>query len=497
MLGNATAFIGSALTLNSQLRVADNTATLPSYSFSNDTNTGLYRGGNDSIGISTSGALRMTVGHSEVISTLRVVVQPTTTNQRAILRLEADGNSNVQTFIGRAYMVGSDINATRIIVQRDAGNSLVSVSEARSGCGVTNRNLMFTEQDDGRIGVGEGNYSLFGLLDLGAMDNQFTKLPNPTNNNGCMLNIKSSTYQMANAFTLSYVATETIGRITYTDNVASSTIATGSSLQIVGEPAGGTNVSITHPYALYVVSGNSWINGQIQGNSGRALLPQYSLTTDNDSGLYSAGSDNVSISTGGVQWLTVGNANTIISTITSLTNTTPSTSTTTDALVVSGGVGIAGNLNVGRVLTGSSSFAEGNVTTPSIRFTNDTNTRIFRLGSDNIAISADGSVCFNVASKIANTNSFGDAVIFNNIPSYHLANAQLVFNYQSININSTALNDTSATVLGSIVGNPLITNIGFFFVSNNDTFVNAQQDSWIIFAAHPFKLIVPDPEHCL
>jgi len=258
-------------------------------------------------------------------------------------------------------------------------------------------------------------------------------------------------------------------------------------------------VTITNPYALYEVSGNSWINGQIQGNSGRALLPQYSLTTDNDSGLYSAGSDNVSISTGGVQWLTVGNANTIISTITSLTNTTPSTSTTTDALVVSGGVGIAGNLNVGRVLTGSSSFAEGNVTTPSIRFTNDTNTGIFRLGSDNIAISANKSVFFNVASNSANTNSFSDAGIFNNISSYHLANAQLVFNYQSMSINSTALNDTSATVLGSIAGNPLITNIGFFFVSNNDIFVNAQQGYWIIFARASFQgnsAGLPDPEHC-
>jgi hypothetical protein len=62
-----------------------------------------------------------------------------------------------------------------------------------------------------------------------------------------------------------------------------------------------------------------------------------------------------------------------------------------------------------------------------------------------------------------------------------------VFNYQSISISSTALNDTSATVLGSIAGNPLITNIGFFSVSNNDTFVNAQQGYWIIFARSSFQ----------
>ena len=203
----------------------------------------------------------------------------------------------------------------------------------------------------------------------------------------------------------------------------------------------------------------------------------------------------MSISTGGVQRLTVGNANTIISTST----TTTSTSTATGAFEVCEGVGIAANLNLGSVLTGASFFSDGNATTPSIRFTNDTNTGIFRLGSDNIAISANKSVFFNVASNSANTNSFSDAGIFNNISSYHLANAQLVFNYQSMSINSTALNDTSATVLGSIVGNPLITNIGFFFVSNNDIFVNAQQGYWIIFARASFQgnsAGLPDPEHC-
>ena len=195
----------------------------------------------------------------------------------------------------------------------------------------------------------------------------------------------------------------------------------------------------------------------------------------------------MSISTGGVERVSVGNANTIISTVTSLTNTTPSTSTTTGALVVSGGVGISGNLNVGGLLTGSFAFADGNVTNPSISFTNDTNTGMFSLAADNIAITANGSVCFNVASNSANTNTYADAGTFHRIPSYHIANAQLVFNYQNISINSTALNDTSATVIGSIAGNLLITNIGFFSVSHNDTFVNAQQGYWIIFARASFQ----------
>jgi len=72
---------------------------------------------------------------------------------------------------------------------------------------------------------------------------------------------------------------------------------------------------------------------------GNVTVPSISFVSDTNTGLYSAGADQLGIFTGGVQRLTVANANTIISTLTSLTNTTPSTSTTTGALVVSGGVG--------------------------------------------------------------------------------------------------------------------------------------------------------------
>ena len=195
ILGTTLGVLGNtAWSINPQLRTSDQSASFPSYSFINDTNTGFYHTGNDRIGVSTGGNLRMTIGSSNVSSTIPIAVQPVTANQGAIVRLKADsgtsnllqelnmetpgsgrgsgisfieaGNSNVQTFIGRAYMVGSPISATRIIAQQDAGNSPVSVFEGRSGGGVTNRNLVLTVQDDGRTALGEGNYFPLGMLDI-------------------------------------------------------------------------------------------------------------------------------------------------------------------------------------------------------------------------------------------------------------------------------------------------------------------------------------------
>jgi hypothetical protein len=77
VLGTATAFLGNtAWSITPPIRGADGTGAFPYYTFSNDTNTGFYRTGNDSIGISTGGNLRATIGTSNVTSILPIVVQP-------------------------------------------------------------------------------------------------------------------------------------------------------------------------------------------------------------------------------------------------------------------------------------------------------------------------------------------------------------------------------------------------------------------------------------
>jgi hypothetical protein len=109
------------------------------------------------------------------------------------------------------------------------------------------------------------------------------------------------------------------------------------------------------PYALYIVRGNSWINGQIQVANGTASLPQYSLRADTNKASFNSGADQIGISTGGVQRMTRGNSNANCKLHVNVSGTTASSNTSTSALVVSGGMVIDGNSNVDRnaVVNGS------------------------------------------------------------------------------------------------------------------------------------------------
>jgi hypothetical protein len=67
-------------TLTGALLLPDGSAALPAYSFSGDTNTGLWRSGADSLALVTGGAARLTVSPTATTSTLPVVLpaDPTT-----------------------------------------------------------------------------------------------------------------------------------------------------------------------------------------------------------------------------------------------------------------------------------------------------------------------------------------------------------------------------------------------------------------------------------
>ena len=70
---------------------------------------------------------------------------------------------------------------------------------------------------------------------------------------------------------------------------------------------------------------------------------------------------------------------------------TVSTNSTTGALIVSGGAGIAGALNVGGNISGSSLFAgNGSAAAPSISFSSDPDTGLYSAGTNALGLSAGG-----------------------------------------------------------------------------------------------------------
>lgn len=82
-----------------------------------------------------------------------------------------------------------------------------------------------------------------------------------------------------------------------------------------------------------------------------------------------------------------------------ITDTTQSTSTATGALIVDGGVGIVKNVFIGGTLdvTGISTFANGTVALPSIAFTSDTDSGIYRIGANNLGVGVAGAKVLDIS----------------------------------------------------------------------------------------------------
>lgn len=113
----------------------------------------------------------------------------------------------------------------------------------------------------------------------------------------------------------------------------------------------------------------------------------------------------------------LGNTGAAVTTISStqvLVNlTTNSTSTTTGALVVNGGVGIGGNLNVSGYIATSNLYVNGgnltNVNIGNITFSNTTITTTLANGT--IALTPTGTGFVNVTSTVASTNYTNGALV--------------------------------------------------------------------------------------
>ena len=134
------------------------------------------------------------------------------------------------------------------------------------------------------------------------------------------------------------------------DGIDTGSVNTASTLYIEGAPIGSSNgatTAITNPYALYVNSGASYLGGTLKISS---TTPSTSTTTG---ALQVAGGVGIGGS------LYIGNTVRIQSTVTS-------TGTTTGALVVTGGVGIGGSLYIGNTVRIQSTVTSTGTTTGAL-----------------------------------------------------------------------------------------------------------------------------------
>jgi hypothetical protein len=127
-----------------------------------------------------------------------------------------------------------------------------------------------------------------------------------------------------------------------------------------------------------------------------------------------------------------------VSGIVNISNSTQSTTTSTGALIVSGGLGIARNSHFG----GTIHAPVGSASAPTFSFVSDPDTGIFQNGSNVVGIAANGSLR---VSHSATTSTFGNVL---SIPAGSVSTTALNFGTANTGLYSTSANSLNFAVAG-------------------------------------------------
>lgn len=210
-----------------------------------------------------------------------------------------------------------------------------------------------------------------------------------------------STLTVAGTTTLN--GTANLNGNTNLGNGSSDTIAVTGILNVDSgvlyvDPNNRVGINDTTPSEALDVTGNALISGTlgVTGNLIASIVKASGsggLTIDSN-----GGTDVALFGAGGGAGTTLYGG--LVGTTGNFADTTDATSSTDGALKTAGGVGIAKKLFVGTgILTG-----DGTVGAPGITFANDPNTGLYRIGADQIGISANGTQVGSISTSGLSSN---------------------------------------------------------------------------------------------
>jgi hypothetical protein len=224
----------------------------------------------------------------------------------------------------------------------------------------------------------------------------------------------TGSYFLGNGSQLTGITATTAATVTTDAQPNITSVGTLSSLSVSGNITGG-NLSTA---GRVVSTGNIVTGGQIQSSAFTGGNISWSVNNQTDfQGAIKVGGTGIIKGPGGASSITLNNNGANIPII-GVTNTSNSTSTTTGALIVSGGAGIAGNVHVGGLVSATGTIDGGNLTTGGqVSATgNVTGANLITAGlltvTGNITggnIRSNGTV---IASNIAGTISIGNTNSF-------------------------------------------------------------------------------------
>jgi hypothetical protein len=251
------------------LQSADGSVSSPTYTFSNDPNTGLYRSTTDEISIATGGGQRFAVGNTGVYPLV-----PT---------LAADGSVAAPTY--------SFINDPNTGLYRE-GTDIAGVTAGGTLAALFGPGVIYgpagSASAPGYSFITDNNTGLY----LGGTDT----LVATVGGTQTLVTTAAQTYLNAGVFTVpSGSATAPGFSFNGDDNTGLYHIGADN----VGISLGGT--------LRYNFSATAFDTETVLTENGSVGAPSYAFVTDTDNGLYLSGTDTVSVSTGATQTLEMSN----------------------------------------------------------------------------------------------------------------------------------------------------------------------------------------------
>jgi hypothetical protein len=378
------------------LKLSDGTVSLPSLTFSNDTNTGLYRIGSDSIGFSSGGSLRLTIGPSALTSAFDVLPDAT-----ASLR-----------DIGASSRVWRDLYVSRGIFNSTASNGLRVYGDAGThqwDMYLNGANLRFSDNTTGGVVEFDQVVSIpFGTSfdpGLGFTGDIHTGLYRPGAGQWC-LTTGGVQNLLGDAAEIDFFPAQT----NYLQILQTAVLRP--------RPTNTWDLGATsYRYKDIYHTGISY-GGRVLPSDGTVSLPAYSFEGDPNLGLYRIGSDTLGISLGNsAVWsfeqtqaiynfsssnlivLDLENQNSGVSAGSMLRFKTRNAADTASVLATigkyrTGSLAIINNETAAAnpliLNQDSARFMTGTAALPSISFQSDTNTGIYLAGADNLCFSIGG-----------------------------------------------------------------------------------------------------------
>jgi hypothetical protein len=435
--GSSRMTIGGVISPTVPIQASDGSAGAPAYSFTNDTNMGMYRSDSNVLGFAVNGSSKFTIDTtSGIVGSVPFVAQTGgigfTFSGDLDTGIQWAGDNTIEFLCGNVYAFG--IGTVSIL----AGLPFYAIDGAVGTPSLTFANdtdTGFYKADDNVLGVAVGGEQ---TLLIGSSITSAVPFLAPNGNDS------SPTYSFSGDTTIGLYKDDsgglgfTVGGSVmlmllsgiYTgppilapngsNSVPSYSFASGSKQTGFYAPLDDTiGVTVNSiDTALFDGDGFTIQHGQLLGKNGTSSKPSISFTNQNNGGLYTTGSGDVHLSIDGdIMTFTQSNVTSTVPVIgVNGTVSNPGyafgsgsglgmyvSAADTIAFATEGALRMSINSS-GITSTVPSLFASGTVSAPSIAFSGDTNTGFYSVGADSLGITAGGTNIFTITTSGTTTS---------------------------------------------------------------------------------------------